>query len=367
MFADGGLLALGANVFNMGIVNVCGGYCVFFVIQGFSCDGRSRATVFAAAFAGWFGTVLASITCAGELALSGTVPWADRISGHDQCAHGHRGGRRVGDGLWLRWRCCEPSRSASRGTARTRAQPDWLSMVRWFRLAWWFSWPLSPALGPMAWRRLPRSSDLLARPQTGGLNPLLGGWPVPAGRARRVGTAIAGAVGNRVAFVAAYLLARCWSRSWRAKENDGSSRHLNQGRDLLAAESSRPEPGWESCLLCHWQTAFAPRSRTAVLSRRGWLLVFWPLEPNAVSLRPSTHVVAEFFILGIALLSFFWFRQLRRLFPPSVKSNLVCSRMVLLTWTTPFHGVSDGAPPTALPRGDADHAGLDVSIPAGSC
>src|SRR5437763_9509310 len=29
MFADGGLMALGANVFNMAIVSVCGGYAVF--------------------------------------------------------------------------------------------------------------------------------------------------------------------------------------------------------------------------------------------------------------------------------------------------------------------------------------------------
>src|SRR5215469_11025387 len=29
MFADGGLMALGANVFNMGIVSVCGGYAIF--------------------------------------------------------------------------------------------------------------------------------------------------------------------------------------------------------------------------------------------------------------------------------------------------------------------------------------------------
>jgi len=37
---------------------------------------EKRSTVFAAAFAGWFGTVLASISCAGQLALSKTVPWA---------------------------------------------------------------------------------------------------------------------------------------------------------------------------------------------------------------------------------------------------------------------------------------------------
>jgi cobalt/nickel transport system permease protein len=76
MFADGGLLALGANILNMGIVNVCAGYFVFQAIRRFSRMEQRRTTVFAAAFAGWFGVVMASITCAGQLALSGTVPWA---------------------------------------------------------------------------------------------------------------------------------------------------------------------------------------------------------------------------------------------------------------------------------------------------
>ena len=75
MFADGGLTALGANVFNMGIVNVCGGYMVFRLARKLIRGQEQRSTVFAAAFAGWFGTVLASISCAGQLALSRTVPW----------------------------------------------------------------------------------------------------------------------------------------------------------------------------------------------------------------------------------------------------------------------------------------------------
>jgi cobalt/nickel transport system permease protein len=75
MFADGGLTALGANVFNMGIVSVCGGYFVFLAIKRVVRMEEQRATVFAAAFGAWLGTVLASIACAGELALSGTVPW----------------------------------------------------------------------------------------------------------------------------------------------------------------------------------------------------------------------------------------------------------------------------------------------------
>jgi cobalt/nickel transport system permease protein len=77
MFADGGLTALGANVFNMAIVSVCGGYFVFRLIRRIVRTAEEhRSTVLAAAFAGWFGTVLASISCAGQLAFSGTVPWS---------------------------------------------------------------------------------------------------------------------------------------------------------------------------------------------------------------------------------------------------------------------------------------------------
>jgi cobalt/nickel transport system permease protein len=76
MFADGGLVALGANVFNMAVVNVCGGYFVFKLVKSLIRMEQHRATVFAAAFAGWFGTVLGSLVCAGELAFSKTVPWS---------------------------------------------------------------------------------------------------------------------------------------------------------------------------------------------------------------------------------------------------------------------------------------------------
>lgn len=76
MFNDGGLLALGANLFNMGIVNGCGGYLVFWLLKRAAWMEPNRATVFAASFAAWCGTVLASVACAGEIALSGTVPWA---------------------------------------------------------------------------------------------------------------------------------------------------------------------------------------------------------------------------------------------------------------------------------------------------
>jgi cobalt/nickel transport system permease protein len=71
MFADGGISALGANIFNMGIIGGVGGWAIYHVV--------SRAVkglfgrVLAAAFAAWCSTVIASVACAGELASSHTV------------------------------------------------------------------------------------------------------------------------------------------------------------------------------------------------------------------------------------------------------------------------------------------------------
>jgi len=73
LFADGGVLALGANIFNMAIVGVAGGYTIYRGV----CRALpgTRGQVAAVAFAGWCSTVLASISCAGQLAWSGTVAW----------------------------------------------------------------------------------------------------------------------------------------------------------------------------------------------------------------------------------------------------------------------------------------------------
>jgi cobalt/nickel transport system permease protein len=74
MFADGGISALGANIFNMGLIGGVGGWLVYHgvrrVVKGlFGC-------VLAAAFAAWCSTVLAAVACAGELATSRTVGWS---------------------------------------------------------------------------------------------------------------------------------------------------------------------------------------------------------------------------------------------------------------------------------------------------
>ena len=73
LFADGGLTALGANLFNMGLVNVIAGSAIYRGTRRFAA-GR-RGMVFGAMFASWCATVLAAICCAGQLAWSGKVAW----------------------------------------------------------------------------------------------------------------------------------------------------------------------------------------------------------------------------------------------------------------------------------------------------
>jgi cobalt/nickel transport system permease protein len=72
-FADGGLTALGANLFNMGIVGAIGGWLLFRVLRAVL-PGNRRGFLAAAAAASWVAVVVASVFCAGELAWSGTSP-----------------------------------------------------------------------------------------------------------------------------------------------------------------------------------------------------------------------------------------------------------------------------------------------------
>lgn len=72
IFQDGGLTALGANIFNMSIIGAAGGYGFFTLLRRGS--RRRGAVCFAAAVASWCSVVAASAACAVELALSGTMP-----------------------------------------------------------------------------------------------------------------------------------------------------------------------------------------------------------------------------------------------------------------------------------------------------
>lgn len=73
VFQDGGLLAMGANIFNMGIVGTLGGYYLYRAIAGLL-GGEGRARIAAAALTAWVSVVAGSVCMAVELGASGTVP-----------------------------------------------------------------------------------------------------------------------------------------------------------------------------------------------------------------------------------------------------------------------------------------------------
>ena len=72
LFSDGGVLALGANIFNMAFIGAVVGWAIYRAVRKFLPGLRGQIT--AVFFAAWLSTVLAAATCAGELALSGTLP-----------------------------------------------------------------------------------------------------------------------------------------------------------------------------------------------------------------------------------------------------------------------------------------------------
>jgi len=75
LFQDGGLLALGANVFNMAVVGVLVGWVVYTGLRRLLGES-SRALLFGGFAAAWLSVFVASLVAAVELAISGTSPWA---------------------------------------------------------------------------------------------------------------------------------------------------------------------------------------------------------------------------------------------------------------------------------------------------
>ncbi|MDV2988964.1 MAG: energy-coupling factor ABC transporter permease [Dehalogenimonas sp.] len=75
IFQDGGLLALGANIFNMGFVAVFGAFLTYKLVSGILGNSR-RGRLTGAAIAGWVSVMLAAFAAAIELAVSGASPFA---------------------------------------------------------------------------------------------------------------------------------------------------------------------------------------------------------------------------------------------------------------------------------------------------
>ena len=75
VFQDGGLVVLGANIFNMGIVGTLGGFALYRVLAS-ALGGEGRARIPAAMVAAWVAVVAGAAITALELAASGTTDLA---------------------------------------------------------------------------------------------------------------------------------------------------------------------------------------------------------------------------------------------------------------------------------------------------
>jgi len=71
IFQDGGLTALGANIFNMGIIGTIFSYWFYVLIRKIFGQKSFVVSVF---IVSWFAIVVSASFCALELAISGTVP-----------------------------------------------------------------------------------------------------------------------------------------------------------------------------------------------------------------------------------------------------------------------------------------------------
>ena len=73
LFQDGGLVIMGANIFNMGIVGTLGGYALYRALCGLL-GGEERGRLPAAAVAAWTAVVAGAVAMALQLGASGVVP-----------------------------------------------------------------------------------------------------------------------------------------------------------------------------------------------------------------------------------------------------------------------------------------------------
>ena len=73
LFQDGGLLAMGANIVNMGVIGTIGGFAIYVTLCRVL-GGEQRGRFPAAAIAAWSAVMLGAAATSLELAASGTSP-----------------------------------------------------------------------------------------------------------------------------------------------------------------------------------------------------------------------------------------------------------------------------------------------------
>ncbi|MHA1594861.1 MAG: energy-coupling factor ABC transporter permease, partial [Candidatus Baldrarchaeia archaeon] len=78
-FGDGGITALGANVWNMGVVDCFVGYYLFKIISK-SLGDTPRAKTIGAFVGGWIGITLAAFFCGLQIGISTVFPYEISVS-----------------------------------------------------------------------------------------------------------------------------------------------------------------------------------------------------------------------------------------------------------------------------------------------
>lgn len=207
MFSDGGVLALGANILNLAIVDAVAGYGIYYLARRWV--GGLRGQVFAAAFAAWCATVLASICCAGEIAAAGYAPWSKVLPWMA--------------GVHMLIGLCEGLITALVLVAIARTRPELLEdhaarpphqpslLAYGLLIALALAVFVSPAASswPDGLEKVAAIVGLEHRIETPGvLVSPLADYQMPGISSESLGTALAGAVGTIVVFVLAYLLSR---------------------------------------------------------------------------------------------------------------------------------------------------------------
>lgn len=71
IFQDGGLLAMGGNIFNMAIVATAVAYAVYTLVRRFMGNSR-QAVMVGGLLSGWLAVLITSLACALQIAFSGT-------------------------------------------------------------------------------------------------------------------------------------------------------------------------------------------------------------------------------------------------------------------------------------------------------
>jgi len=322
MFADGGVTALGANLFNMALLAPTVGYGVYaLLIRVTQRDLRGR--LFAIAFAAWCSTVVASIACAAELTLSNTVAWNLAFSAMA--------------GLHMLIGVGEAVITTLVVAAVARTRPDLLTdrvdaetspRYREFALygllvsagmvvliaPWACSWP--DGLERVA-ASLGFESRAISTPAP------LSDYAVPGIRSAVPATVAAGLIGTVLAFLLAYAVVRLLTPPSAARKGAGGSR--------LAAT-----------MLFAGTVAFLPRTAwTAYEAAAAILLLALLLSRVPLGRFALRLLYLEPFVVGVSLLALFQAGGPSIFFALLAKSTLCLGAMVWFSTLTPFSDVLD--------------------------